>query len=874
MNKPIRNLIIPAIILMTSLFGNILKAQTLVQVGAGEYSTVYRASNGHVYGTKWGGGTPSVFDFGLINVTDVYGAQYTSIAVNSSGQVYVLGVNSNTGVASADLIPTDNLGNAFTGNTKVYALFKTYFSLRNGTIWTWGEDIMNINGGAVMPTPRQLTQPSGKTFTKLALIRYSTASVLALASDGTVYKYEGTSTPTQVNVSGTAINITGIGNGVFIVETTTDLIAWGYIASYVGLSNLLNTPTSIKARWTAAGCSFPVKEMVGNFNTIHIIDANDNLFASGSNACGEIGNGIEYNPYRTRANAPWLWNLNGGELNTGVTQLPGKYKNFNSGTTIAFYCYVQDMGNNWYSWGRNKALTLGNGITLSMNDYAIYPNGIDVPAPRMVTPLTTTWTVAPAFNPNSAKAPLANAGINQYINTNTTALYGNWSSQQEITITSYLWTKVSGTGNITSPSSINTTVTGLAGGTSVFRLTVTNSNGVKDSRDVSVIVNGAPPVNQSPVANAGTDLNITLPVSIATLTGTGTDPDGIIISYQWSQISGPAGSTIPILTTAISVVTSLIQGTYLFELKVTDNAGAIGKDTVQVKINGITLPVPPPTTSGKTVFVNISDGTTSYNNTQWNNWKPVSVVTSSNFLYSDATQSTINASISAQPGFSDNGTSYATTATVCPSSVLRINSVATFGRDLTIKGLDATKKYNFEFYASRANVASSTIFKIGNKSDTITTNNNSSDYAKFTNITPDQSGKVVINLINKGTYQYLAGFSINEPGSAAIGFVNSTAAATRTEVVIPDIDKNSNVNEIASLTVFPNPFINYIQVQLTEKIDEEYIVSLIDNAGRILFNKISNRNNENINTPNLPKGVYYIQVVYKGKKSIRKLIKQ
>jgi hypothetical protein len=52
-----------------------------------------------------------------------------------------------------------------------------------------------------------------------------------------------------------------------------------------------------------------------------------------------------------------------------------------------------------------------------------------------------------------------------------------------------------------------------------------------------VTVHAAP--NQSPTANAGSDLQIFIATRHATLTGAGTDPDGTIASYKWTKISGP-----------------------------------------------------------------------------------------------------------------------------------------------------------------------------------------------------------------------------------------------------------------------------------------------------------------------------------------------
>ena len=90
--------------------------------------------------------------------------------------------------------------------------------------------------------------------------------------------------------------------------------------------------------------------------------------------------------------------------------------------------------------------------------------------------------------------------------------------------------------------------------------------------------------NIAPKANAGNDTTIIAPVDSVTLNGSGTDVDGSIVGYLWNQISGPSVSTISSGNTAIANISNLIEGTYAFELTVTDNSGAKGKDTVSVTV--------------------------------------------------------------------------------------------------------------------------------------------------------------------------------------------------------------------------------------------------------------------------------------------------
>jgi hypothetical protein len=203
-------------------------------------------------------------------------------------------------------------------------------------------------------------------------------------------------------------------------------------------------------------------------------------------------------------------------------------------------------------------------------------------------------TAAPPPPPNAA--PVANAGPDRAITlpTNSTTLNGS-ATDADGTIATYRWSKVSGPagGTIASPSAAATNITGLNAGTYVYRLTVTDNDGATDTDDATIVVNNstAPsPTNQPPVANAGADRTITLPVNALTLTGTATDPDGSVATYAWSKVSGPAGGNIQSPNAASSQITAMIAGTYVYRLTVTDNNGALDTDDVQVVVN----PAPAP----------------------------------------------------------------------------------------------------------------------------------------------------------------------------------------------------------------------------------------------------------------------------------------
>ena len=202
-----------------------------------------------------------------------------------------------------------------------------------------------------------------------------------------------------------------------------------------------------------------------------------------------------------------------------------------------------------------------------------------------------TVSTAAAVAPN--KVPVANAGldINITLPTNSVTLSGS-GSDADGSITAYKWTKISGPSqfNIVASTKAQTSVSNLAQGIYTFELTVTDNWGATASDIIQVTVNGAPPqANQSPKANAGSNLVITLPTNSVTLTGSGTDADGTIASYQWSKVSGPSQYSIVSSTKAQTIVNNLVEGIYQFALTVTDNSGAAAKATVQVTVNKAVL---------------------------------------------------------------------------------------------------------------------------------------------------------------------------------------------------------------------------------------------------------------------------------------------
>ena len=89
-----------------------------------------------------------------------------------------------------------------------------------------------------------------------------------------------------------------------------------------------------------------------------------------------------------------------------------------------------------------------------------------------------------------------------------------------------------------------------------------------------------------PVANAGPDQLITLPTTSIALNGSGTDANGTITAYAWTQLSGPSTASLTNAATPSLTASALVLGNYNFRLTVTDNQGNSHSDDVSVIVSG------------------------------------------------------------------------------------------------------------------------------------------------------------------------------------------------------------------------------------------------------------------------------------------------
>jgi len=228
-------------------------------------------------------------------------------------------------------------------------------------------------------------------------------------------------------------------------------------------------------------------------------------------------------------------------------------------------------------------VTPSSGVTF--ND-ATLPNAT-VTGLSASTVYTFTWTISNSCGSssdnvviitNAILGPIAsNAGTDQCLTSGTTTatLAGNNPSPG-----TGLWTKISGgSATITSPTSYNSSVTGLSNGTYLFEWAITR-NACTITRDTVIITISA----AATTAAAGADQTIcgttTTLAGNAPTVGTGT----------WTQVTGAGGPVITNITSPTSPITNLSAGVYTFRWTITNGACSSNFDEVVIYVST------PPTT--------------------------------------------------------------------------------------------------------------------------------------------------------------------------------------------------------------------------------------------------------------------------------------
>ncbi|MBO9198815.1 T9SS type A sorting domain-containing protein [Niastella sp. MAH-29] len=470
--------------------------------------------------------------------------------------------------------------------------------------------------------------------------------------------------------------------------------------------------------------------------------------------------------------------------------------------------------------------------------------------------------------------PIANAGSDSTISQalNIATLDGAASRDTDGTIKTYAWAKVGGPSQytITNPGAATTTVTGMQVGVYVFRLTVTDDKGASSSDDVNVTVQ-AP--NVAPVANAGADINLTLPTNYTTLNGGASkDPDGFIQSYKWSLVSGPSNPTIGDASSAATALSGLVAGTYVFQLKVTDDKGATATDNVNVIVSNSGTPAnkPPTASAGPDQVITLPTNFVTLNGSASKD--PDGSITK--YLWTQTSGPTGSLALISNSGSNITDAKSLVAGTYVFSLTVTDNSGATAKDDVTILVNDIVVSPGNQ--APEANAGADVTVQL--PSSGITLNGT---------LSKDTDGKIV-------AYKWVkisgpTTFSLLTP-SAITTVLNNMVAGTYVFRLTVTDDKGATDTDTVTVTVLPakqpdlgiltvtaspNPSTTTFKLKITSANTDSIFIHIYDATGGYVTSIYNVGNNSTVTVGAYWRPGVYTAIVWQGSvKAIIKLVKQ
>jgi len=205
--------------------------------------------------------------------------------------------------------------------------------------------------------------------------------------------------------------------------------------------------------------------------------------------------------------------------------------------------------------------------------------------------------------------PTSNAGADQSVATGSSVnLNGSNSTDIDGDTLTYTWTfnsQPSGsTATLSDATIINPIFQADVDGIYIIDLIVNDGNVDSVLDSVKITASTTVVANSTPIANAGADQNVKT-LSVVTLNaGASSDADGDTLSYVWSVVSIPTGSTSQLSSSTVSSPTFSADknGTYTFELIVND--GTVSSNTDSVTIIATSSNVAPIANAGNNQNVN------------------------------------------------------------------------------------------------------------------------------------------------------------------------------------------------------------------------------------------------------------------------------
>ncbi|WP_336339647.1 PKD domain-containing protein [Haloarcula brevis] len=238
------------------------------------------------------------------------------------------------------------------------------------------------------------------------------------------------------------------------------------------------------------------------------------------------------------------------------------------------------------------------------------------------------------------QSPTADAMESQTVEEGASVtLNASGSSDPDGDTLSYTWTQTTGPpANLSSPSTETPSFIAPevdADSDLVFEVTVSDGNGGTATDAVTITVQNdiAPePDNRSPDADAGADQTVDEHSTVQLYADGSTDPDGDILTYNWTQTAGPSVTLSESLFSAPTFTAPTVteETTLTFQTRARDGNGGTDTDTVNITVRPVNDPPsadagPDQTVdSGTAVTLNASASTDPEGDTLSYEWEPVS----------------------------------------------------------------------------------------------------------------------------------------------------------------------------------------------------------------------------------------------------------
>jgi hypothetical protein len=495
-------------------------------------------------------------------------------------------------------------------------------------------------------------------------------------------------------------------------------------------------------------------------------------------------------------------------------------------------------------------------------------------------------------------APVASVGEDRVIDLpkNSIVLPGS-GTDEDGSIVSYSWNQISGpsTASLINSNSAQAGAADLVAGSYQFQLEVTDDKGSTATAALKVTVQSENSVtNIAPVASVGEDRTIDLPKNSIVLPGSGTDEDGSVVSYSWSQISGPSIASLMNPNSAQAGAGDLVAGSYQFQLEVTDDKGATATASLRVTVQSLSLSVPnisPVAHVGldriielpKNSIVLPGSGTDVDGSVVSYSWSQISGPSTATLVNPNSAQSgagglligTYQFQLRVTDDKGANGSAILkVTVTYNPESPLLANA----GPDRVIElpknsivlpgsGTDANGTIVSYLWTKKSGPSEGAIIK-PSAAQSGATGLVEGIYVFELQVTNDQG--------ETNTDDFQVTVTQPEGGITQMRRMDTSAAVSST-TAINDFSNESQPTELkVSITAYPNPFTNVITVNITGEAGP-YSLSLTDVLGRTLLTRKGDKNagtyQESINTSNIESGIYFLTVIQNNNASTIKMQK-